>query len=271
MIHVWANATSHQHLYKHCQKHESSSSQQYSYECLIPRCSARYHTNLQDIQSHIMLSHLSRVLVPCPIQECPCTFLKNASTAPDHIGSVHGDLCSRRLPFALRPRWRPHPPVLGNLKRLPGSPVPAHIFATLPVRPAHLQHGMTPAGSQPGRKRWKRMHTVEAALPIEEEESSVPLSDLAPFDAQQLPKLLYVWRKPPEPALQQSRPQHMIVPPREEEEAPVSIGYAAFAVRFGDLEEAGIVAGEEAKPGGKGGDGAHSRMHISTGGAAAGS
>ncbi|KAI0666762.1 hypothetical protein C8Q78DRAFT_1056792 [Trametes maxima] len=255
-----------EHLYKHCQKQESSSSQQYPYQCLIPRCSARYHTGLHDIQSHIMLSHLSRVLMPCPVQECPCTFLKNASAVPDHISSVHGDLCSRKLLLALRPRWRPYPPTLNALKPLPASLVPAHIFATHPVLPARLQRGTTPAGSQAGRKRWKRMHTVQEA-PREEEESSVPLGDLAPFDAQRLPELLYVWRKPPEPVLQQSRPQHMVVPPREEKEAPVSIGYAAFAARFGELERAGIVQGEEARPK-EDKDGAHPQkhMHISTGG-----
>ena len=38
------------------------------WECKNNRCAGRYHMTLPDLRKHIDLSHLSRVLLPCPIR-----------------------------------------------------------------------------------------------------------------------------------------------------------------------------------------------------------
>ncbi|KAI0350677.1 hypothetical protein OH77DRAFT_1430674 [Trametes cingulata] len=235
-----------EHLHRHCSELEPSSSQG-NLECMIPKCSGRFHTSLPDMHQHIDLSHLSRVLLPCPVQDCPLTFGRNAHGLPEHLQSVHRDLLNRRIPpgsSCIRPLRRPHPHhSTKDLPPLPEQDLPAFIFSAPMVRPRWPPpRSQTPASSQGGRQRkWKRMATAQPA-PAEEEESSIPLADLPLFDQTQLPDIT-VWRKPPEVALQQSRPQHIIIPPIPEREIPVSIGYAAFAEKFGELEKVGLIDG----------------------------
>ncbi|KAI0372736.1 hypothetical protein BV20DRAFT_991001 [Pilatotrama ljubarskyi] len=234
-----------EHLHRHCSQLEPSSSQQGTLECMIPKCSGRFHTSLPDMHQHIDLSHLSRVLLPCPVQDCPLTFGRNAHGLPEHLQSSHRDLLDGRIPSgspSIRPLRHPFPHFPEDLPPLPERDIPAFTFSAPVIHPRRPPRSQTPASSQGGRqRRWKRMATAQPA-PADEEESSLPLADLPPFDPKQLPDIP-VWRKPPEVALQQSRPQHMIVPPIPEREPPVSIGYDAFAEKFVELEKAGVIDG----------------------------
>ena len=78
----------------------------------------------------------------------------------------------------------------------------------------------------------------------DEDEDAIPLADIAPLDAS-IPVFrdYIVLQKPSEPSLQLSRPQQMIVPSVLEREPPVSIGFEAFAARYTELEQAGLIDG----------------------------
>ncbi|KAI0334517.1 hypothetical protein GY45DRAFT_1242306 [Cubamyces sp. BRFM 1775] len=233
-----------EHLHRHCQQVDPSPSQQMTFECEIPRCSGRFHSALHDIQQHIDLSHMTRVLLPCPIQDCPYTFGRNAYGLPEHFRGFHPGPFIEEGPRGhciLRTRWRPHFHCPESLSSLPEGSIPVYMLTSPIIHPSQLQRGWTPASSQNGRRgRRRRMHVEEDASPPAEEESSLPLPDLLPFDLCDVPEITMRHRQL-EPMLQQSRPQHMIVPPVLEPEPPATIGYAAFAARYMELEKAGII------------------------------
>ncbi|KAL7280864.1 hypothetical protein ACG7TL_005808 [Trametes sanguinea] len=140
----------------------------------------------------------------------------------------------------LRPLRRPHPHVLERLPLLPEEAIPTYLLTTPTIPPARPRGGRAPTSSQGGRRRWRKM--LEHEESAEEDEPSIPLADLPPFDPRQVP-IQIVRRRPLEPRMQQSRPQNMVVPPVREPDPPVSIGYSAFARRFVELEKAGIIDG----------------------------
>ncbi|KAH9888939.1 hypothetical protein C8Q73DRAFT_708716 [Cubamyces lactineus] len=242
-----------EHLHRHCQQLDPSPSQQITFECEIPRCSGRFHSTLYEIHQHIDLSHMSRILLPCPIQDCSYSFGRNAYGLPEHFRSFHprpqiGE--DPRGHCILRTLWRPHLHHPESVPPLPEHPVPAYQLTSPVIHPAQLQRGQTPASSQNGRRgRWRRMNVGEDAPPAEEE-SSLPLPDLLPFDSSNVPEITMRPRQL-EPMLQQSRPQHMIMPPVLEPELPATIGYTAFAARYMELERAGIIDGSGIWPGQK--------------------
>ncbi|KAI8974550.1 hypothetical protein BD414DRAFT_498030 [Trametes punicea] len=235
-----------EHLHRHCQQLEPSSSQQGVFQCMIPKCSGRFHYSLHDLLQHIDLSHMSRVLLPCPVKGCTLIFGRNAHGLPEHFRTAHSDLFGRRATGSsamFQPLRRPHPHIKEALPALPGKPLPAYILTSPAVSPTQSRCTNTraPTDSQGGhRKQWKKMYVLEE-VPVEEE-SLVPLPDLPPYDPHRGVDI-EIRRKPLEPMLQQSRPQHMIVPSIPEPDPPVSIGYAAFAKRFMQWEKATIVGG----------------------------
>ncbi|KAI0766575.1 hypothetical protein BD413DRAFT_568754 [Trametes elegans] len=236
-----------EHLHRHCDELKPSNSQPGILECKLPKCSARFHATLHELQQHIDLSHLSRVLLPCPIQDCEVTFGRNANALPEHLQTVHRHMLDRRIPrgsSVLRPLKQPHPHTPQRLSPLPDKPVPAYVLMSPAVRIRPAKRGQTPGSSQGGgRRKWKRMHAVQIApSPASDDEDCIPLPDLPPFDPRHLPDILEC-RKPLEPMLQQARPQPMNIPPVLEHPPPVSIGYTAFAARFKVLEKAGVIDG----------------------------
>lgn len=94
------------------------------------------------------------------------------------------------------------------------------------------------------------MHTIQMALEEgseEEESSGGPFPDLAPWNSHDALGLLWA-RQAREPALQQSRPQNIPVPPKPNMDPPRTIGYPAFELRFHELEKAGITDGKGVWP-----------------------
>lgn len=96
------------------------------------------------------------------------------------------------------------------------------------------------------------MHVQTSPEEDEEDAPMGPFPDLALFDAPEAlaPGLLTFQRRRGEPALQQARPYHMHgeAPERVAVNPPQSIGYSTFAVRFGELEKAGIIDGSGVWP-----------------------
>ncbi|KAI9066963.1 hypothetical protein FKP32DRAFT_1564644 [Trametes sanguinea] len=231
-----------EHLHRHCQQLEPASNGGLL-ECMIHKCSGRFHHNLGDMLQHIDLSHLSRILLPCPAQGCPLTFGRNANGLPDHFRSLHRELLhwkDIKGSSGLRPLRRPHPHVPERLPPLPEEAVPAYMLTTPTIPPARPRGGRAPTASQGGRRRWRKM--LERDESLGEEESSTPLADLPRLDPRRVPAQV-VRRRPLEPRMQQSRPQNMVVPPVREPDPPMSIGYSAFARRYVELEKAGIIDG----------------------------
>ncbi|EIW58766.1 uncharacterized protein TRAVEDRAFT_47908 [Trametes versicolor FP-101664 SS1] len=243
-----------EHLHRHCEGLDPATSALPGLlECPLPKCSGRLHDSLESIEQHIDLSHLSRVLLPCPLQDCPLTFGRNAQGLPEHLQGVHRDWLDQRVAEyspALRPLRKPHPHLPTNPIPLPDSPIPAYIFTPPIVHIRQPQQWRAPTSSQVAR-RWKRMHVQTSPEEDEEDAPVGPFPDLAPFDAREAlaPGLLTVRHRRSEPALQQSRP-YMCggAPERAAVNPPQSIGYSTFAVRFGELEKAGIIDGSGVWP-----------------------
>ncbi|OJT02879.1 hypothetical protein TRAPUB_6549 [Trametes pubescens] len=166
---------------------------------------------------------------------------------------IHRDWLNQRVVEyspALRPLRKPHPHLPTNILPLPDSPIPAHIFTPPIVHIRQPQYRGAPTASQLRARRWKRMHVQTSPEEDEEDAPVGPFPDLVPFNARGAlaPGLLTVQPKCREPALQQSRPYHMHGGAPRVAEPPQSIGYSTFAVRFGELEKAGIIDGSGVWP-----------------------
>ncbi|RDX48247.1 hypothetical protein OH76DRAFT_1352794 [Lentinus brumalis] len=242
------------HLHHHCQQVEASSSQA-PFHCQCERCAVRLHDSLSSLLQHITFSHMSRVPLPCPVEGCSEAFTyKQAPTAiPAHLRTDHrfGGSFPTRLP-PLRQSRTPKKPPRRALPPLPHDPVPLYTLLLPPVREKPRRAGST-ASQTARRGRWKRMSS-RAAPPSEasdtDEPESMPFADLDPqastsyYSSPQNECLEWVaYKAPPEPALQISRPQPMIIPPVREKPPAPSIGYVAFAEKFAQLELAGIIDG----------------------------
>ncbi|KAI0629164.1 hypothetical protein C8Q77DRAFT_1142468 [Trametes polyzona] len=250
-LNSWKALQEHLHQHPALEQEPSSSLYQGAFECRLPKCAGRFHSTLEDIQKHLDLSHLSRVLLPCPIPDCPLHFHRTTlSSLPGHLRSNHSALLDTVDPTftsSLPPLRKPRHPCLEPLPPLPEKPAFAFLFALPVVNPSRPQKRAASTSTQ-SRKRWKRMHVVQMT---DEEPEDVPIAfgDLTPYDPSQTPELTHrVQRKSLEPALQQSRPQPMIVPPRPEQDPPLTIGYTAMSERFRVLEKAGIIDGSGVWP-----------------------
>ncbi|KAI0708870.1 hypothetical protein C8T65DRAFT_649776, partial [Cerioporus squamosus] len=243
-----------EHLHRHCHQLEaSSSSQANTFHCQAERCAVRLHDSLPSLLQHITFSHMSRVPLPCPVEGCSEAFTyKQAPTAiPAHLQTEHrfGGSFPTRLP-PLRQSRTPKKPPRRSLPPLPPDQVPLYTLLLPPVREKHRRAGAT-ASQTARRGRWKRMSSRAAAPDSSsdaDEPESMPFPDLDPqtayYSDRQNECLEWVaYKAPPEPALQISRPQPMIIPPVREKPPARSIGYVAFAEKFAQLELAGIIDG----------------------------
>ena len=187
------------------------------------------------------------------LADCPESFMyKQAnSSIPAHLRTEHrfGGSFPTRLP-PLRRSWTPKTPPRRSLPPLPPEPVPLYTLLCPPIREKHRKDAST-ASQAARRGRWKRMSSRAAPLEeSEDEDESMPLPDLDTQESTARYRDVgiecvewVVYKSPPEPNLQLSRPQPIIIPPLQEKPPPPSIGYGAFAERFAQLELAGIIDG----------------------------
>ncbi|RPD64267.1 hypothetical protein L227DRAFT_323442 [Lentinus tigrinus ALCF2SS1-6] len=224
-----------------------------AFQCQFERCAVRLHDSRLSLVEHINFSHMSRISLLCPVEGCSTTFTykQAASAIPAHLRTEHrfGGSFPTRLP-PLRHSRMPKPPPRKPLPPLPPDPVPVYTLLCPPMREKHPKAGST-ASQAARRGRWKRMGS--RAPPPEDsddEDESMPFADLDPqastayyCDRGNECRDWVVHKAPSEPSLQLSRPQPMIIPPIPENPLPRSIGYAAFAERFAQLELAGAIDG----------------------------
>ncbi|KAJ7706687.1 hypothetical protein B0H17DRAFT_1034274 [Mycena rosella] len=132
----------HKHQLKHCGSRKKNHSGVVHYLCRLNKCSAKLHTSGASLKSHIELSHLKNLPLPCPFTTCDpviselgraahiITFSRSRDLL-SHLEEAHADLIGRELDVCsklLQPRWEPCPPY--------PLPVPPPLPYTVDIPPA---------------------------------------------------------------------------------------------------------------------------------------
>ncbi|KIL00737.1 hypothetical protein PAXRUDRAFT_821320 [Paxillus rubicundulus Ve08.2h10] len=228
-------------LAKHLQRHCSHVSHQDGvYQCLYSRCSGRTHHSIGGLKTHVELSHLSRVALPCPARGCNEAFVR-ASQLEGHFKHAHRDLHDKRIspdalaPLAIIAPPRPlhPPPTLPNTKT--GMHVVLTSVAKAPVRPG----GSQASGSQAISRKWSRLDVQDG----ETNDDPIPFDDLpsrpTSFKTPNPTLVNIEVRSPPSATTQSllSRPQPVIHPPIRSHDVQQTILYPVFARKV-DMGEA---------------------------------
>ncbi|KAF8449084.1 hypothetical protein L210DRAFT_847231 [Boletus edulis BED1] len=239
-------------LAKHLRRHCSRVKQQNGiYHCSYSRCSGRLHSSLAALKTHMELSHLSRVALPCPARGCKEVFIR-VQQLPSHFEHVHRELLDIRVSVnAFAPLARLARP--RRLQRLP--PLPRHeirVSSFLPsvsmpsVRREHSQA----SASQTMSRKWSRLNVQDQEG--ESDEDPIAFGNL-PLQLQDILAPLVVdtevRKKPPfarQPLL--SRPQPAIHPPIRSNGPKQTILYSTFKPMVDKLVADGTLA--EHKEGG---------------------
>ncbi|KAJ7453218.1 hypothetical protein FB451DRAFT_673390 [Mycena latifolia] len=130
----------HKHQIKHCATRKKNHNGVAHYICRLNKCSAKLHTSGVSLKTHIELSHLKHLPLPCPFTNSKPSAsalggtarLNTFSRSRDlvlHLQEQHANLMGRELDMGsklLLPRWEPHRPV--------PLPVP-------PALPHHISSG----------------------------------------------------------------------------------------------------------------------------------
>ncbi|KDQ61597.1 hypothetical protein JAAARDRAFT_31059 [Jaapia argillacea MUCL 33604] len=230
------------HLHVHpCQKGQV-------YECRISRCAGRHHKTSHDFRSHIDMSHMSRINLPCPALGCSETFGKHIQILT-HFDDAHSNLLRIHIDpsTTLKPTWRPFQPQPNPPRLLPQAPVASwelwsHVTAANTVHPV--------SSARPLGRKWSRLDVRDD----DDEPESIPMDDFPKlsdevrnqFNRRELHA--FVLRcKQPEPWNQLlSRPQRWVEGPhrvQEDEELPLSEGYEGFSLRYDELEVKELIDG----------------------------
>ncbi|KAJ7286562.1 hypothetical protein C8J57DRAFT_1708820 [Mycena rebaudengoi] len=127
-------------LYKHQLKHCSTRrgpNGSVNYMCRLPKCSAKMHASLKALSSHVELSHMKNVALPCPFANCkpvipefgrPPTFTSffRPRDLITHVEYIHGEHIGSELDVrstdVLLPNWEPRRPARPLLKPPPLPP-----------------------------------------------------------------------------------------------------------------------------------------------------
>lgn len=174
------------------------------YVCRLNKCSAKLHTSVAALKSHIELSHLKHLPLPCPFTSCVPDVLDFGPTQQFvfsrsrdlvmHFEEEHADLVDRELDVSsdlLLPRWEPcypaHP--LPVPPPLPRSIPPWGVFLEpVTVKPtAHLtqvisaSHTSLPITHTPKPPRRRRMlgkPSTRDPSPANQQQSRFEFADL---------------------------------------------------------------------------------------------
>lgn len=220
------------------------------YQCRYLRCAGRVHATKEALKAHVDLSHLSRLAISCPVQDCERVFPR-ASQLKLHFATDHKDLINRRVNWAFdglvatappSRRIVPHPPPLPSQHELhnwqftvPLVSLPPHRKPFGPLVPV-----------EPITRKWTRLDA-----PDEDDTDSdhiIPLDDLVrPVIPSQSKKLVCDVRRKPLSLNENQRlshPQFMPCPPPRDDFVPTTIGISIFEQKFGELAKDGVVNGE---------------------------
>ncbi|KAF8070709.1 hypothetical protein FPV67DRAFT_1488444 [Lyophyllum atratum] len=242
----------HQHLYDVRSKRHKHTQLQ----CQLPRCSARFQPSFDALQDHIVTSHLSRVIVVCPIDGCRSGGVLRSNTISKHFVDEHLHLDGRtvQLPSAvLKPSWRPFYPseAVKPPPPLPHNPSPGCVLVSTSPAPRSRKKLSTspPTSSQIStafaspRKQSRRQIPKKEKADDDEDELTIP--DFAPLpgypeSACHEPQEFVVWRRPTVLDVDVARPQRMHEGPIKE--TPTSILYEVFAQRVDELERKNLLS-----------------------------
>ncbi|KAJ7138140.1 hypothetical protein C8R44DRAFT_766916 [Mycena epipterygia] len=194
----------HKHQSKHCGRKPSKIGAHH-YVCRLSKCSAKLHTSPAALKSHIELSHLKHLPLPCPFTSCvpdvldfgPTQHFITFSRSRDlvmHFEEEHADLIDRELDVSselLLPRWEPCYPArpLPIPPPVPRSIPPGGIFLEpIAVKPTpHLtqvisaSHTSLPVTHTPKPPRHRRMlgkPSIRDPSPANQQQSRFEFADL---------------------------------------------------------------------------------------------
>ncbi|KAG1880329.1 hypothetical protein C8R48DRAFT_683490 [Suillus tomentosus] len=244
ILNSWYNLT--KHTLRHCDRISNIEGQ---YQCRYLRCAGRVHVTKDALKAHVDLSHLSRLAISCPVQDCERVFPR-ASQLELHFTTDHKDLVNSpvtlafdRLVATAPPSRRivTHPPPLPSYHQLPNW----QFTVPLVSLPPHKPFGPL-APVEPISQKWRRLDA-----PDKDDSNSnhiIPLDDLVrPVipPQQSKPLVLHVRRQPPSLNENQrlSYPQSMPSPLPRNDFVPTTIGISIFERKFGELAKDGVVNG----------------------------
>ncbi|KAF8993720.1 hypothetical protein BDQ17DRAFT_1368035 [Cyathus striatus] len=132
-----------QHVLRHCRLQvaptSKGSKQKRDYACNLPKCSARFHSSLTALESHVLQAHLARLQLPCPVKGCSLTFHRPNSLR-DHFRDQHQALNHRLLKLPsdlLLPIWTPFVPRIASPPPLPPISPASSLLPTILYHASH--------------------------------------------------------------------------------------------------------------------------------------
>ncbi|KAF8557787.1 hypothetical protein OG21DRAFT_1505043 [Imleria badia] len=216
------------------------------YHCSHSRCSGRLHSSLRALKTHVELSHLSRVALPCPARDCKEVFIR-AQQLSGHFEHAHRGLLGTRVsvdafaPLAVLapPRHLRRPPPLPHLDIRMGSFLPVPSVSMPPVR-----RGLS--ASKSISRKWSRLNVQDE----ESGENPIAFDNLPSLEPHDFvaPQVVDVEVRRILPLARQphlSRPQPLVYPPIRSNEPKQSIHYCTFQPMVDQLVASGSLAGHK--------------------------
>ncbi|TFK51659.1 hypothetical protein OE88DRAFT_1658210 [Heliocybe sulcata] len=252
---------------QHCSR--KSKNKAGTYECRLPRCTARSHGSAYDLLRHLESNHIIRYPLPCPIRGCEETFARQ-NYIPMHFQINHSMLDGREVTLhspILKPTSRPlWPRTSKTLQPISNIKIDIdRILAPAVASPSLKPNKPLSATAKPLSRTWNHLSvpnetSKERATDSDEEPDSMPFDNLShpriPAEDEdpdfELPEFI-VRRKPPESSGPRTRLSEL--PPILNfgalegtqrialEEPPTSMGFGAFRDRYSELEKAGLISG----------------------------
>jgi len=228
----------HEHYHRHCR---GSRAKEGTWHCRISGCAGSVHASTKALVSHVDLSHMSRLQVPCPIQGCDQSLLRTAQL-PTHIHGFHPGLLGSVVTKdskVLKSIYTPFSPKLPPPPPIPFGRRPIYDVDPLPVRKGKCKRKRAQSPQSAGPK-WSRLNAQDDE---DGEPDILDLDDLPRFDYQiDEVRDIIVRRKPPETVRASLSNAHRIVdPPPPDTQPPTSIHYDTFARKVEDLLASGLL------------------------------
>ncbi|KAI6125389.1 hypothetical protein EDD16DRAFT_456833 [Pisolithus croceorrhizus] len=212
------------------------------YRCQFSRCSGRLHSSLHALKLHVELSHLSRVSLPCPIQECDAVFVR-VPQLETHFEETHRKDFGDHVPaHAIIPQAFPAAPTnLVPPPSLSSSDVPSHTM-TLSVTSSKRRASQTsPDDTNRLPRKWSRLNAQDRKDEAHDDIVFGDLPSLALSKGSADLVAMEVSKKPVNVRTQLSRPQPVISPPISTDDVADSILYPVFSRRVDRLVVDGIL------------------------------
>jgi len=225
-------STLQQHQNNHCRR---SRLKEGSYQCRLPRCLGSNHPSTLALQTHISMSHMTRIPLSCPVQGCMDDFIRR-NYLEAHFQEAHPNISG---PEMLKPLCLPkRPAALPPLPPIPCSSSHSYVLSAPFVSAARRRN--TPVLSRPLGRKWSRLDAQdgEASEPIQIVFNNLRVFDKSP---QCQPRDFAVRRKPQEFDSAVSRPPPMPTTPIPAKIPPVSILHESFVRRVENGESPFVV------------------------------